>query len=145
VIRFTGETKGDEAARTIPLYPALRAVMDEQKRQKGELVTPWVFTFFERTPKGHLRKKRAGTRISYNGWRNAFLDARLAAKVRADLIPHDCRRTAIDRMERLGIARTTAMALVGHRTESVYRRYAITSPETLAAAAERLSGVTTGD
>lgn len=142
VIRFTGQTKGDEAARTIPLYPALKAVIDEQKRLIGELTTPWVFTFFERTPKGHLRKKRAGTQISYNGWRNAFLDAKAAAKVRADLIPHDCRRTAIDRYERLGIAKSTAMAMVGHKTESVYKRYAITSPKTLEAAGAVLEGVT---
>jgi integrase len=75
-------------------------------------------------------------------WLHAFNDARDAAKLRKDLIPHDCRRTAIDRLERLGVARSTAMVLVGHKTESVYRRYAITSARTLEEAGKRLEGVT---
>ena len=138
VIRFTAQTKADEAARTIPITKALRELLDEQKRQIGTLETAFVFTFFSTTPKGHLRKKRAGTQISYPGWNNAFKDARVAAKVRSSLIPHDCRRTAIDRMERVGIARSTAMGMVGHKTESTYRRYAIVSPATLEEAAKRL-------
>ena len=137
-IRFTEQTKSDEAARVIPITNALRQLLDEQKRQIASIKTPYVFTFFATTPKGHNRKVKAGLPISYPGWNNAFKDARIAAKVRPDLIPHDCRRTAIDRMERLGIARSTAMALVGHKTESVYRRYAITSPATLADAGARL-------
>jgi integrase len=139
VIRFTEQTKADEAARTIPITAALRALLDEQRRQIGALKTPYVFTFYATTPKGHVRKKRAGTQISYPGWNNAFKDARFAAKVRSTLIPHDCRRTAIDRMERLGIARSTAMAMVGHRTESTYRRYAIVSPATVLEAGARLN------
>ena len=137
-IRFTEQTKADEAARTVPITAALRQLLVDQKRHIGDVDTPYVFTFFARTPKGHVRKKRAGTAISYPGWNNAFKDARAAAKVRSTLIPHDCRRTAIDRMERLGIARSTAMAMVGHKTESTYRRYAIVSPATLVDAGKRL-------
>ena len=40
-------------------------------------------------------------------------------------IPHDFRRTAVRNLERAGVPRSTAIALVGHRTESIYRRYAI--------------------
>lgn len=40
-------------------------------------------------------------------------------------IPHDFRRTAVRNLERAGVPRSTAMAMVGHRTESIYRRYAI--------------------
>jgi integrase len=42
-------------------------------------------------------------------------------------IPHDLRRSAVRTMERSGLSRSVAMQLTGHKTESVYRRYAITS------------------
>ena len=40
-------------------------------------------------------------------------------------IPHDFRRTAVRNLERAAVPRSTAMAMVGHKTESIYRRYAI--------------------
>jgi integrase len=45
---------------------------------------------------------------------------------------HDLRRTAIRQMERAGVPRTSAMKISGHRTEAVYRRYAITDKESTA-------------
>jgi hypothetical protein len=39
-------------------------------------------------------------------------------------IPHDFRRTAVWNLERAGVARSAAMAMVGNQTESIYRRYA---------------------
>jgi integrase len=38
---------------------------------------------------------------------------------------HDFRRSAVRTLEGVGRAALDAMAMVGHRTESVYRRYAI--------------------
>jgi len=38
---------------------------------------------------------------------------------------HDFRRSAVRTLERSGVPRSTAMAMVGHKTESIYRRYAI--------------------
>ena len=38
---------------------------------------------------------------------------------------HDFRRTAVRNLERAGVPRSTAMKMVGHRTEGIYRRYAI--------------------
>ena len=40
-------------------------------------------------------------------------------------IPSDFRRTAIRNLERAGVPCSTAMAMVGHKTEAIYRRYAI--------------------
>ena len=40
-------------------------------------------------------------------------------------IPHDFRRTAVLNLERAGVPRSVAMVMVGHRTEAIYRRYAI--------------------
>jgi integrase len=97
-----------------------------------------VFTFSSGHRGGISGRREPERRSVTPGWNNAFKDAGAAASVRSTIIPHDCRRTAIDRMERLGIARSTAMAMVGHKTESTYRRYAITSPATLADAGARL-------
>src|SRR4026208_919945 len=49
--------------------------------------------------------------------------AREAAQL-PGLIPHDRRRSAVRQMERARVPRQVAMRLVGHRTESIYRRYA---------------------
>jgi len=49
-----------------------------------------------------------------------------AAGLRGRLV-HDLRRTAVRNLERAGVSRSVAMKLTGHKTEAVYRRYAITS------------------
>lgn len=41
-------------------------------------------------------------------------------------------------LERAGISRSVAMKLTGHRTEAVYRRYAIVSESDLAEAVKKL-------
>lgn len=44
-----------------------------------------------------------------------------------NIIPHDMRRSAVRQIERARVPRQVAMRLVGHRTESIYRLYAIVS------------------
>jgi integrase len=60
------------------------------------------------------------------------------------LLVHDFRRTAVRRLERAGVARSVAMQLVGHKTEAVYRRYAIVSENELREAVEKLGAVIAG-
>ncbi len=62
----------------------------------------------------------------------------LLRNVGLDGIPHDFRRTAIRNLERAGVPRSTAMQMVGHLTESVYRRYAIVVEGMLRECAEKL-------
>jgi hypothetical protein len=47
-------------------------------------------------------------------------------------------------LERAGVPRSDAMKVTGHRTESVYNRYAIVSDADLCNATARLAGITTG-
>jgi len=86
-------------------------------------VIPWLF-------------HRDGERIK--SFRRAWLTACRKAGV-PGRIPHDFRRTAVRNLERAGVPRSTAMKMVGHKTESVYRRYAIVVEADLREGVERLA------
>ena len=60
------------------------------------------------------------------------------------MIPHDFRRTAVRNLERAGVSRSVAMQLTGHKTEAVYRRYAIVSEGDLGAGLEKLGQLGAG-
>src|SRR5436853_7914325 len=68
----------------------------------------------------------------YEAWREACEAAGI------ERIPHDFRRTAVRNFERAGVPRTTAMAMVGHKTESIYRRYSIVDQAMLEVGASKL-------
>src|SRR4029079_3138096 len=51
---------------------------------------------------------------------------------------HDMRPSAVRTFERAGVPRSVAMAVVGHKTESIYRRYAIVDEAMQREAAARL-------
>jgi uncharacterized DUF497 family protein len=54
-------------------------------------------------------------------------------------VPHDFRRTAIRNLERDGVPRSVAMAMVGQKTEEVYRRYAIVDEAMIREAAAKMN------
>jgi integrase len=156
VIRLWTSKNGE--GRTLPFHalPALVDLMRRQReatealeRESGRIV-PWVFW------------RRRGLGVAQDGqpirgFRRAWIaacdraglarrvvDARgRALKVIPRRIPHDFRRTAVRNMERAGVSRSVAMKITGHKTESVYRRYAIVSEADLAeglAKVARLAG-----
>ncbi|HTQ48475.1 MAG TPA: site-specific integrase [Polyangiaceae bacterium] len=51
---------------------------------------------------------------------------------------HDLRRSAVRRFEQRGIPRSVAMQITGHRTEAIYKRYAVTSPADVSDALAKL-------
>ena len=125
-----GTTKNDEG-RVFPIsvLPRLAEVLMGQKRRTEAMerstrrIIPWVF-------------HRQGNRIKeFRGaWDRAFREAGIVRK-----IPHDFRRTAVRNLERAGVPRTVAMKLVGHKTESMYRRYAIVAKQDLLDGLKRLA------
>jgi hypothetical protein len=60
---------------------------------------------------------------------------------KATKLLHDFRRTAVRNLERAGVSRSVAMKLTGHKTEAVYRRYAIVSEGDLAEGVTRLAAL----
>jgi integrase len=80
---------------------------------------------------------RKGKRISYSGFYKAWQRAVRSAGVAR--VPHDFRRTAIRNLERDGVPRSVAMAMVGQKTEEVYRRYAIVDEAMIREAAIKMN------
>jgi integrase len=138
-----GETK-NRKGRMFPLTPELRQVLQRQRdltealERNGGRSIPWVF---------HREGERI--RVFRRSWVRACVKAGLATLVRKKesgavrvvlhRIPHDLRRTAVRNLERAGVPRSAAMAMVGHLTESIYRRYAIADESMLRDAALRLA------
>jgi len=128
-----GTTKNREG-RVVRLTPELRVMLDAQvERVRGlgrraEQVIRWLFP--------HLEGALAGQRISdpRKAWESACEAAGLPG-----LLIHDLRRSAVRNMEQAGVPRSVAMKLTGHKTENVYRRYAIVSDADLDSAAQKLS------
>src|SRR5262245_48276417 len=67
-------------------------------------------------------------------WRSSCRKAGLESR-----LFHDLRRSFVQRCEDLGVARTSAMKITGHKTEAIYSRYAIAPRASLTAALRRLS------
>jgi integrase len=125
-----GETKNREG-RMFPMTPTLRAALERQRASTRALehatgqVIPWVF-------------HRDGQPIRH--FRRAWLTACKAAKA-PHRIPHDFRRTAVRNLERAGVPRSAAMKMVGHKTEAMYRRYAIADESMLREGAAKLEAL----
>jgi integrase len=125
-----GERKHGDG-RMFPMTADLRAVLERERRRTAEIekatgrIVPWFF-------------HRGGDPIkSFRpAWLTACRDAGCPGR-----IPHDFRRTAVRNLERAGVPRSAAMAMVGHKTESIYRRYAIVAEADLRAGAERIQAL----
>src|SRR5260370_13621930 len=84
----------------------------------------------------------SGRRIM--SFRRAWLTACTAAGL-SGRIPRDFRRTAVRNLERAGVPRSAAMKMVGHKTEAIYRRYAIADEAMLREGGEKLSALHQAD
>ena len=121
-----GTTKNREG-RTYPFTTALEKLLKDQQAvhdrlKKAGQIVPLVF-------------HRDGKRIK--NLRKAWSTACTAAGC-PGRIPHDFRRTAVRNLERAGVPRSAAMAMVGHKTEAIYRRYAIVDAGVLREAATKI-------
>jgi len=129
-----GETKNREG-RQFPLgvVPWLAETLDSQakvkqllERRTGSIVEPLFFYYGNGRP----------IKSFYGSWRSAVDRAGLPG-----LIFHDFRRSAARNLIRAGISETVAMKLTGHKTRSVFDRYAIVDEKMLEEQAAKLAGL----
>jgi integrase len=131
IVRLDPGTTKNREGRVFVMTPELRAMLEaqraitESKQKKTGSIIPWVF---HRTKRGRPLK----------GFRKAWVQACIDAGVPGRIL-HDFRRTAVRNLERAGVPRSVAMKMVGHKTESVYRRYAIVDEAMLRDAAVKLA------
>ena len=129
-IRLEPGTTKNQSGRTIAYaeIDELREVIDERWQarevlQQRGVICPWVFNRDGRPIKSFRRS-----------WITACRLAGCPGRV-----PHDFRRTAVRNLDRAGVGRKVAMSMVGHKTESVYRRYDIVTDADLHEAADKLN------
>jgi len=131
-----GTTKNDEG-RMFPfaVLPELAQVLRAQWDKTFELELaaghsiPWVFHWSDRGIFKEIHPK-----VLYRRWGEACQKAGVPER-----IPHDFRRTAVRNLERAGVPRSVAMKLTGHKTEAVYRRYAIVCEADLSEGLKKLA------
>lgn len=138
-----GTTKNDEG-RAFPfaVLPELETLLRRQRELTETLqmatdqIIPWVF-----------HRNGRPIRDFRGAWETACIKAGFfrvktrgeqTEKIPTKLV-HDLRRTAVRNLERAGVPRSQAMKLTGHKTEAVYRRYAIVAEADLAEAVEKLA------
>jgi integrase len=134
VVRLEPGTTKNRDGREFPFFafPELERVLGEQRAETKRVeleqatVIPWVFHYPD------------GRRL--NDFRNAWKTACKRCGI-AGAVLHDFRRSAVRNLERAGVERQTAMKLTGHRTESIYARYAISNRADLEAGVRRLAAL----
>ena len=123
-----GTTKAGEG-RQFPITATLQKILKRREKAKAEGCD---LVFHEDGEPIHPRR-------FHKQWTAACAAAGLAGR-----IPHDMRRSAVRNLERLAVPRKVAMQMVGHKTESIYRRYHIVAESDLRAAGARLDELASG-
>ncbi|HXB68729.1 MAG TPA: site-specific integrase [Candidatus Acidoferrales bacterium] len=121
-IRIEKRQAKGKRPRTLPIYGEMTEWLEWQDKRRAP-GCDFVFHWNGRGLGSHRK-----------GWDRSCTEAGLEG-----LHFHDLRRSAIRNMERAGIARSVAMSISGHRTESVYKRYDIVADADLKTAARKMA------
>lgn len=113
-----------EAPSVLAALQRRRAYTDEVEQRTGKQV-PYVF---------HVEGKPISESRFYEPWRAACRKAGVLGADGRHKRPHDFRRSAVRSLETGGVPRSIAKRLVGHKTDAMYARYAITTEDDLRAA-----------
>jgi integrase len=122
-------------ARVLPLTAALAELIERRWRARQELAVqdgilpPLVFFHGSGRPLTDFRAS----------WKRACKAAGVPG-----ILFHDLRRSAVRNLDRAGVSESVAMAITGHKTTSVYRRYRILDESDLRDALERTAAACQG-
>lgn len=130
-VRLDAHTTKNDEGRVLPFTADIETFLTEQlaiyrRLAANDTICPFVF-------------HRNGERIV--NFRAAWKNACRAAGCPGALV-HDMRRSAVRTFERAGVPRSVAMSIVAHKTESIYRRFAIVDEAMQREAAARLDAFT---
>ena len=133
IIRLEPGTTKNNEGREIPFraLPELDALVREQRERTKRVqrtmgtIVPTVF-----------HRKGQPIKNPRNAWNRACVKAG-----NPGAWFHDLRRSAVRNMERAGVSRSVAMKVTGHKTESIYKRYAIADVVSLEEGLKKLAGL----
>ncbi len=126
---ITIPTSKNGEARTIPIVASIAEILRRAEaarlleRDRQPVISDFVF-------------HRGGRCLG--DFKRSWKTARIAAGLPHGKV-HDLRRTAVRNFEQAGVPRSVAMKITGHKTEAVYRRYAIVSSGDMQRALEKVS------
>jgi len=112
VIRLSRKTEKTKRPRTLALVGELREII-ERRLAKRTPECPYVFHRSGKPIKSFRRS-----------FKTAFKNAGLEG-----IIPHDMRRSGIRNFTKAGLGESEGMAISGHKTNSVYKRYNVIDEE----------------
>lgn len=112
-IRLTADRTKTDSARSIPIHPDIKAILDSLPRG---LHTDRVF-LFDGKPFDEFRRS----------WKTALKNAGIK-----DFVFHDLRHCALNNLRKAGNDFFQIMALSGHKTMSVFKRYNLVTEDELA-------------
>jgi integrase len=121
VFRLRPERSKNRHGRVVPVDRGELADIIARRRQARRLDCPYVF---------HRNGRRIGDFRKL--WAKACAELGLSGR-----IVHDLRRSGVRHLVRAGVPLHTVMAMSGHRTQSMLKRYDIVSLEDLRTAVER--------
>ncbi len=123
MIRLRRENNKIKKNRMLPLLGELKDVI-ERRVNEQRMDCPYVFHRNGKQIKGFM-----------TAWKTACADIG-----QPGLVPHDMRRSAVRNFRKAGLSETEGMAMSGHKTNSIYKRYDIIDEQDLRESMNKVQG-----